>query len=65
MGLGGKSRKLGSVSEKARTAVTWRIRSAISKIEIAHPKLAKHLSNALQTGTFCVYSPENEMHWNL
>ena len=64
-GLGGKTRKLGSVSEKARTAVTWRIRSAIRKIEIAHPKLAKHLSNSLQTGTFCSYRPEDELHWNL
>jgi TolB-like protein len=65
MGIGGRSRKIGSTSEKARTAVTWRIRSAIQKIETVHPQMAKHLSNAIQTGTFCMYSPENEQHWQL
>jgi TolB-like protein len=65
MGIGGRTRKIGSSTEKARTAVTWRIRSAIQKIDTLHPQLAKHLSNTIQTGTFCMYSPENEQLWQL
>ena len=64
-GLGGKSRKMGSTSEKARTAVTWRIRSAIKKIEKVLPPLGKHLTNAVQTGTYFAYCPEKEMYWQL
>ena len=64
-GLGGRSRKLGHTAERARSAVTWRIRSAIKKIKAAHPQLGQHLSNSIRTGTFCVYSPESATHWEL
>ncbi|MCL6266078.1 tetratricopeptide repeat protein [Flagellimonas myxillae] len=64
-GLSNKIRKSGSSLEKARSAVTWRIRSAIKKMEKAHPKLAKHLSNSIKTGTYCSYAPEAPHYWNL
>jgi tetratricopeptide (TPR) repeat protein len=64
-GLGGRSRKLGLTTERARSAVTWRIRSAIKKISAAHPRLGQHLANSICTGTFCVYSPESATHWEL
>lgn len=63
LGLSGKVRESGNPIEKARSAVTWRIRSAISKIEKVHPHLGKHLSNSIQTGTFCSYEPETDMEW--
>jgi TolB-like protein len=63
MGLAGKSRKVGSTIEKARTAVTWRIRSTIKKIDKSHPDLAKHLSKSIRTGTFCTYNPEQQPDW--
>ena len=63
LGLGGKIRKTDSPVERARSAVTWRIRSAIKKIEKAHPSLGKHLSKSIDTGTFCSYSPEKEYDW--
>ncbi len=63
LGLGGKTRKIDSPVERARSAVTWRIRSAIKKIEKAHPQLGKHLSKSIDTGTFCSYSPEKEYDW--
>jgi hypothetical protein len=63
LGIGGKSRKLNSSVEKSRSAVTWRIRSAIKKIEAVHPSLSKHLSNSIKTGIFCSYSPEKEIIW--
>ena len=65
LGLKGKSRKLDSPVERARSAVTWRIRSAIKKIEKVHPSLGKHLSKSIDTGTFCSYSPEKEYEWVL
>jgi flagellar motility protein MotE (MotC chaperone) len=63
LGLKGKSRQTGSSVEKARSAVTWRIRNAIAKIEIVHPTLGKHLSNTIKTGTVCKYSPEKNIQW--
>ena len=63
LGLGGKVRKMDSPIERARSAVTWRIRSAIKKIEKAHPAFGKHLSKSIDTGTFCSYAPEKEYVW--
>lgn len=62
-GLQGKIRTTGASHEKARAAVTWRIRNAIKKIDNLHPQMAKHLSNAIKTGTFCTYSPETPHNW--
>lgn len=64
MGLSHKIRKTGSSMEKARAAVTWRIRNAIKKIEKVHPQLAKHLANSIKTGTYCSYEPETPHEWN-
>lgn len=65
LGLGGRARRLGSPAERARTAVTWRIRSAIRKVEAAHPRLGRHLANAVRTGTYCSYAPEVAVDWTL
>jgi hypothetical protein len=65
LGFGGKIRKMDSPVERARAAVTWRIRSAINKIKKAHPDLGKHLSQSVNTGTFCSYAPEKEGQWSL
>jgi TolB-like protein len=65
MGLNNRTRQTGSTVEKARSAVTWRIRNAISKIEQIHPALGKHLSNSIKTGTFCSYEPEMAVVWIL
>ena len=64
-GLHGRSRKMANPAERARSAVTWRIRSAIKKIRAAHPRLGQHLSNSIRTGNFCVYSPETAIRWVL
>jgi TolB-like protein len=64
-GLGGRSRKMAHSAERARTAVTWRIRSAIRKISAAHPRMGQHLSNSIRTGYFCIYSPESSRSWEL
>ncbi|MEC7771973.1 MAG: tetratricopeptide repeat protein [Bacteroidota bacterium] len=65
VGLSNKTRKTGSSIERARAAVTWRIRNAIKKIENAHPQLAKHLSNSIKTGSYCSYRPEVAHEWTV
>ena len=64
LGLAGKSRKVGSTIEKARSAVTWRIRNSIKKIEPLNSELATHLSKSIKTGTYCSYKPEVKINWS-
>lgn len=63
VGIGGRSRKLAAPAERARSAVTLRIRSAIGKIGAVHPALARHFENSIRTGTFCSYAPEKALEW--
>jgi non-specific serine/threonine protein kinase len=56
-GLGGRPRRLGAESERARLNVTRAIRSAIAKIRDRAPAAAAHLDRAVRTGTRCSYSP--------
>jgi TolB-like protein/tetratricopeptide (TPR) repeat protein len=65
LGLGGRPRRAGSAVERARSTVTWRIRSAIRKIAGAHAPLGRHLENAIRTGTRCAYQPETAVDWLL
>jgi len=65
LGLGGKQRKIPNHVDKARSAVTWRIRSAIKKIRDSHESLGKHFAKSLKTGTFCSYNPEKKIDWEL
>jgi hypothetical protein len=64
-GLGGRSRRMGSPAERARTAVTTRIRDAIRRIARSDPDLGEHLSRSVRTGTFCVYDPAAPLHWSV
>jgi predicted ATPase len=64
-GLGGRSRRGGSASERARSAVAWRIRAALKRIREVHPDLARHLENAVRTGTWCSYRPETAVEWQV
>jgi len=58
-GLGGRPRRLGAESERARLNVTRAIRSAIAKIGDRAPAAAAHLDRSVRTGTRCSYSPPN------
>ena len=64
-GLGGRSRTTGSSAERARTAVTYRVRAAIRRITEVHPELGRHLTNAVRTGTWCSYQPETDVTWTI
>ncbi|MCC6410471.1 MAG: hypothetical protein IT270_02355 [Saprospiraceae bacterium] len=63
LNLNGRIREGGSTVEKARAAVTWRVRSAIARVEQQHPLLGAHLSNAIKTGTLCPYKPDRNIRW--
>ncbi len=63
LGLNRKVRQTGSTVEKARSAITWRIRNAIAKIEPHLPVLGAYLSNTIKTGTLCCYQPDRNMNW--
>ena len=64
-GLGGRSRRLGDDTERARKTVSARVRDALSKIEHVHPELADHLRRALQMGTVCSYAPSQPTTWTV
>jgi tetratricopeptide (TPR) repeat protein len=54
-GLGGRKRRAGVATERARSLVQRRIREAIRRIEQADPELGAHLEGAIRTGIFCSY----------
>jgi RecA/RadA recombinase len=64
-GLGGRSRRLGDVTERARSTVTARIRDAIGRIERAHPELGRHLRASIVTGARCSYRPAETVRWSI
>ena len=64
-GLGGRARKVGDPTERARKAVAERTRAAVSRVAAAHPALGRHLKNSIHTGTFCSYRPEAPIDWRL
>ncbi|HEV2174465.1 MAG TPA: hypothetical protein VGR71_12905 [Nitrospira sp.] len=51
--------------ERARVAVTMRIRNALGRIRREHHALGQHLSHAIKTGTSCTYEPEIPTIWKL
>ncbi|MPY95140.1 MAG: hypothetical protein GEV08_19420 [Acidimicrobiia bacterium] len=63
LGLGGQVRRTGSNAERARSAVTQRVRGTIRRISKVHPELGRHLSTSIATGTFCCYRPERATRW--
>jgi hypothetical protein len=63
LGLGGRDRRLGDETERARKAVTARIRDALSRLDSAHPALAEHLRASITTGTWCAYEPATRIRW--
>jgi hypothetical protein len=58
VGLGGRSRRAGSPSERARVSVTRAIRQALARLQEHSPALGAHLDVAIRTGTYCSYCPD-------
>lgn len=67
VGLGGRDRRTGSDTERARVNATRALRSALDRIADNDPELGRRLGRAVRTGTFCVYDPDprDEVEWDL
>jgi predicted ATPase len=65
LGAGNKTRAAGGTVERARSAVTHRIRAAIRQLEKVNPSLGHHLRHAINTGTYCSYRPEHPTTWRI
>jgi AAA ATPase domain len=64
-GRGGRARRLGDDTEKARKTVTIRIQRALRLLDSHHPALASHLQEAVRTGATCSYQPAHPLTWEL
>jgi tetratricopeptide (TPR) repeat protein len=62
-GRRGRIRQGGSDVERARVAVRNRISSTLTLIQQRHPRVWRHLSNAIHTGVMCSYRPEVLPPW--
>jgi len=58
VGKGGRSRRTGRASERARVAVKRRLDDAVRRIGDAAPALGEHLERAVRTGLYCSYLPD-------
>jgi len=67
VGLGGRDRLAGSVSERARASVTKAVREAMARIREHNAPLGEHLDRAIRTGTYCAYLPDSRVpvDWHL
>jgi AAA ATPase domain len=67
LGLGGRSRRAGSIAERARLNVTRAVKSAMRRIAATDAQLAAHLEATVHTGTVCVYSPDprSPVEWHI
>jgi len=67
VGLGGRGRRAGSVSERARASVTRAVRQAMAHIREHDAPLGEHLDRAVRTGTYCAYLPDSRVpvDWRL
>ncbi len=61
VGLGGRARKAGSATERARVNVQRRLRDAIAKITEADAELGRFFERSIRTGTFCCFRPPATM----
>ena len=65
LGLGGRARRLGDDADRARKAVTMRLRDVIGRLDQPLPELARHLRSAVRTGRSCSYDPPEPVSWEV
>ena len=64
-GLGGRSRKASSASERARLNVTRALRAATARLQEALPEAGTVLDRRVRTGIYCAYEPDDgdDVRW--
>lgn len=65
LGHAGRTRRAAGSAERARSAVTQRIRGQIRRLEELHPALGRHLAASITTGLWCAYRPERPTTWTV
>jgi hypothetical protein len=63
LGLAGRPRVTGDPADRARKAVTMRIRAAIAALAEQDESLGRHLDRSVRTGRLCSYEPETPVEW--
>lgn len=58
LGPGGRKRRAGSDSERARVNVTRAIKRAIEQVRQEHPALGRSLRATIRTGNLCSFEPD-------
>src|SRR6266850_6894637 len=61
VGLGGRSRRAASASERARQTINKTIKAVEERIAQSDPELGDILSRCIKTGTFCSYQPDPDI----
>ncbi len=64
-GLGGRVRRSPDHVERARKAVSRRLRDAMNRVAQTHPRLGRHLDASIHPGAFCSYQPERDTVWSV
>ena len=57
VGLGGRTRRAGSATERARVNVQRRVHHALQQIRASSARLGEHLAASVHTGTYSRYEP--------
>ena len=67
VGLGGRNRAAAQQAQRARVAVTKRIREVIERVRAGNPELGHYLATTIKTGQFCAYVPDpvRPVTWSL
>jgi tetratricopeptide (TPR) repeat protein len=61
VGLGGRSRRAASASERARQNISKLVKAVLEKVAQNDVTLGDFLSRCIKTGTFCSYQPEPDL----
>jgi hypothetical protein len=65
IGRGGRTRRASATAERARSAVTQRVRGTMRQLADVHPELGRHLRASINTGLYCSYTPAVETTWHV
>ena len=61
VGLGGRSRRAASASERARQSITKTIKSVMERIGQSDARMGDVFSRCIKTGNFCSYRPDPDL----
>jgi hypothetical protein len=65
LGIGRRNRHTPHSSERARINVKNRITDALNRLRVLHPTAWSHLRHSVRTGTFCRYTPDRPVRWDI